>query len=157
MVGMTTCTETGCDDKGEEKQECSADPHSEATSSSFPLAWDLGHLWLRYSESCCVHHYDWGWECWDGEEAPEQYMFKTGAKLKTNKQTKRSLAMFILKNNDFLRGFSLSSLHMMSYAYFSTLVNVSNSASELIAASELYLISSLKLVGRLLFHLNMTN
>lgn len=26
MVELTTCTETVCDDKGEEKQECSADP-----------------------------------------------------------------------------------------------------------------------------------
>lgn len=81
-------------------------------------------------------------------------MFKTGAKLK---KKNLNLVMFILKNNDFLRGFRLSSLHIMSYAYFSTLVNVSNSASKLITESELYLISCLQLVGKLLFHSNMTN
>lgn len=63
----------------------------------------------------------------------------------------------IHKNSDFLRSVTLSSLRMMPYAYFSTSLNVFNSASKLTTETELYTISYLKLVGRLLFHSNMAN
>lgn len=150
MVELATCTETEWWQRGREARVLGR-PSTRSNLLLFSICLGFG------GTSDCITGSRFVYIIMTAKEKAEMEKQHPNNTCLREEQNWKNLEMLILKNNDFMRGFSLSSPHMMSCACFSTLVNVSNSASNLITESELDLISCLKLVGRLLFHSNMTN